>query len=239
MAGISVRHAARDRAAAAAGAPVDGSPVSGRSAAAIASRSRLKSPGAAAITSFVRRKSLPPAKSPTRPPASLTIRAPAIDVPRLLAHHPEAVEPPRRDVGEIERAGTGAPDAGALPDERIEDRQVGGQLRTRARREDGADERILEADAGRRPDRRAVVLGALALDRRVELVADRIEHDGVRDVAALGERDRHRVVRDSRGRNWRCRRSGSMIHLCALVPESGVALRIWLTISPASSPTIA
>src|SRR5204863_1403144 len=47
------------------------------SAATIASRSGLNRPGAAAITSLVRRNSVPPAKSPTRPPASLTRSAPA------------------------------------------------------------------------------------------------------------------------------------------------------------------
>jgi MFS family permease len=49
----------------------------GRRAFAIASRSPVNTPGAAAMTSRARRKSTPPAKSPTRPPASLISSAPA------------------------------------------------------------------------------------------------------------------------------------------------------------------
>ena len=73
-------------------------------AAAIASRSGLKSPGADAITSLVRRNSVPPAKSPTRPPASLTSSAPAATSHGLEAHHEEAVEAAGREVREVERA---------------------------------------------------------------------------------------------------------------------------------------
>ena len=75
MAAIAVAHAPRDHPAAVGGRAAGQRAVG--AAAAIASRSRLKTPGAAAITSFVRRNSSPPAKSPTRPPASTTSSAPA------------------------------------------------------------------------------------------------------------------------------------------------------------------
>ena len=83
-------------------------------AAAIASRSRLKTPGAAAITSFVRRNSRAAGEVADAAAGFGDEQRAGRDVPRLEAHLPEAVEASRGDVGEVERAGAGAANAGAL-----------------------------------------------------------------------------------------------------------------------------
>ena len=107
------------------------------------------------------------------------------DVPRLEAHHPEAVESSRRDVREVKCAGARAPDARALTGECVEHREVAGQLRAASRRKHRAHERVGQARARGHMDLRAVALRALALDRREELVVHRVEHHCMRDVVVL------------------------------------------------------
>ena len=113
MAGIATRHAVRGGAAAADRCAA-ASQRAGGTAAAIASRSGLKTPGAAAITSL-RAHELEAARevADAAPRLDDEQRAGG-DVPRIEAHLPEAVEPARGDVGEVERAGARPPNAGAF-----------------------------------------------------------------------------------------------------------------------------
>ena len=161
-------------------------PIHAGSAVTIASRSGLKRPGVAAITSFVRRYSVPPAKSPTRPPASVTSSAPGGDVPGAEARHPETVETPRGEMREVERAGAGAAHSGALAHQRVEHRQVSGELWALARRKHGPDQCLGDARA-RRCTRIGApsALRAFAEDGSEELVVRRIEHDGMRDLVVF------------------------------------------------------
>jgi ABC-type amino acid transport substrate-binding protein len=96
-------------------------------------------------------------------------------VPRRQAHLPEAVETAGGHVGQVERGGARAADAGGLLGELLEHRQVGVDVVELAEGEAGADQRLVEAGAARHADAAVVEEGAAAARGGEQLVGVGIE----------------------------------------------------------------
>ncbi len=123
-------------------------------------------------------------------------QAPGGNVPGIEPDFPEAVVEARGDVGEIERGGTGSPDARRMHDHRPHHRQIGVEVAAIAKREAGADQAFAQMLALADADAAVVQIRAAPARRGEQVVAHRIEDHGLRDHAAVRERDRHAVLRE-------------------------------------------
>ncbi len=111
------------------------------------------------------------------------------------AELPEPVEPPGRDIGQIERGHAIAPDAAGRRHDRRQGREIGRVVAALDVRHAGADHRLGKAAAPRDAQAPLVDVGADALLGPEHLVADRLVDHAGDELAVALERHRDREER--------------------------------------------
>src|SRR6266511_3279809 len=122
---------------------------------------------------------------------------PGRDVPRLEPQLPESVEPPRRDVGEVERRASEPAHRAGSPDECAEQAQRLVVVLVDVVRETGDEQRSAELRARRVAQRFAVQERAAAARGREELVSQGIVGRARGEPPCIDDRHVHREVRDA------------------------------------------
>src|SRR5690606_25074477 len=116
------------------------------------------------------------------------------DVPGLESDLEESVVAAAACVAKVERGGAGPAHRGRALDQDPEQPQVVVEIVEAALRKAGTDQCLVEPRPVRYPDPAIVQEGATAAGRGEEFVAVRIVDQALGDHAALGERDRDRVL---------------------------------------------
>src|SRR6266851_767743 len=134
------------------------------------------------------------AKIPDQAPGLLHEQGACRHVPGRKAHFPESVEPSRGHVGDVERRGARAAQAGGANRELAEHGEILIEALEIAKGETGADQRLAELHALGDTDAPLVQVGAAAASRGEQLVIRGIVDHAVRQDAFVLEADRDRVL---------------------------------------------
>ena len=107
-------------------------------------------------------------------------------IPRHEAHLPEAIEPATGNVGEIQRSGARATDAGGFLGQFAEHAKVSVNMIELAEGEAGTNEGLIEAGAAGYPDTAVIQEGATATGGREHFVPDRVVDNSMFKNAITG-----------------------------------------------------
>ena len=121
-------------------------------------------------------------------------QAPGRDVPGRQPELPEPVQAAGRHVREVERGRTGSAHPRGVLGHARENFDILVEIVEPAKRKTGSDQAILQLIALGHAQPVVVQKGAAPARGRKKLVAGRVVHDGLRDVAAMPQADRHGVL---------------------------------------------